>query len=384
MAETLHQIARFLIPTWPLLAACLLALLPEKRAAGSARLFALTGLALTVLLTPLVAGQDLITRWTWLLAASVPFLSWREGSRRLTLCLDFLACFVTMLALGLHAVLPVACLIACGALLLALRESLATTRARQAWESMRLRLAGTILTLLGSSLTSFSPDPATLRLGDLLLSIGLCLLAGLGAPGGLASYFDSSLIPPTERASALLDMLLCIAAIALMIRLPERDITHTVLVLAGLAALWLGILARQDGVRSLIALAIVSTAIPGGHVPAMLFLSTGLALAAEPALDSRSRRWVACGLPPWPPFAASCGLLAGLMRSSPLSGGLAALLTVIGLGVMASRSGLAGALPCAWRDRLILLLLLGLGLVAPFLLPAVHTGQDFSLGWMAP
>ncbi|WP_025840320.1 hypothetical protein [Asaia platycodi] len=83
MAETLHQIARFLVPTWPLLAACLIALMPEAQAGRSARLFAMAGLVLTAILDPFLSGQDILARWACLLAGCVPFLSWQAREKRL-------------------------------------------------------------------------------------------------------------------------------------------------------------------------------------------------------------------------------------------------------------------------------------------------------------
>lgn len=224
---------------------------------------------------------------------SVPFLSWQEHEKRLALCLNFMASFAIMLALSVHTLLPVTCLTACAALILALRETLVTTRARQAWESMRLRLAGVVLALLGTSLTTLIPDPAILRLGDLFLSVGLCLMAGLGLP--VTTREQSGI---NERGTTLLDMLLCLSVVALMLRLPERETTHMVLVLAGLAGLWLCIMTRQDGPRPLVALSIIAATLPNGVLPALLLLSSGLVLAAHPAIDRSMRCWILSGLPP--------------------------------------------------------------------------------------
>jgi len=373
MAETLHQIAVFLIPTWPLLAACLLALMPEAQAGRSARLFALSGLLLTVLLDPFLAGQDLLSRWTCLLAGSVPFLSWQEHEKRLALCLNFMASFAIMLALSVHTLLPVTCLTACAALILTLRETLVTTRARQAWESMRLRLAGVVLALLGTSLTTLIPDPAILRLGDLFLSVGLCLMAGLGLP--VTTREQSGI---NERGTTLLDMLLCLSVVALMLRLPERETTHMVLVLAGLAGLWLCIMTRQDGPRPLVALSIIAATLPNGVLPALLLLSSGLVLAAHPAIDRSMRCWILSGLPPWPGFAACCAIVSGLFDT----GAIPALLCLLALGLLASRARLGITIPATWQDRAILGSLFVLGLASPFLL--MLPVSFWSLHWRAP
>ncbi|GAB6853147.1 hypothetical protein [Asaia astilbis] len=376
MTESLHQLARFLIPIWPFLAACLLALLPEKRAAASARIFALSGILLTLLLIPFLSGQDLLARWSCLLAGCVPFLAWREREKRLTLSLNFLATSTIMLALCVHAVLTVACLTACCALLLALHETLATTRARQAWESMRLRLAGIVLTLLGASLTGLASDLHTRRLGDLFLAIGLCLLAGIGK-----AATTQEATPDQDRGTALLEALLCLSAVALMLRLPERDITHITLVVAGLAGLWLCVLTRQDGPRPLVALAIVAAALPHGLFSALLYLSFSVAVAASPSLQGPSRRWVLCGLPPWPSFAASCGVVAGLFSI----GLLPVTLCLVALGAMASRADLRWIVPGLWRDRIVLLALLALGLASPFFMQSAFQGTaGWSLNWRAP
>ncbi|WP_438383914.1 hypothetical protein ABHV46_06745 [Asaia sp. BMEF1] len=373
MAETLHQIARFLVPTWPLLAACLLALMPEAQAGRSARLFALTGLILTALLDPFLSGQDVLARWACFLAGCVPFLSWQAREKRLALCLNFLASSTIMLALSVHTLLPVTCLTACGALILALRETLVTTRARQAWESMRLRLAGVVLALLGTSLTTMTPDAATLRLGDLFLSIGLCLMAGLGTPVTTHAH------PATEEpGTALLDMLLCLSVVALMIRLPERDITHMVLILAGLAGLWLCVGTRQDNYRPLVALAVIASALPHGVVPALLLMSSALALAAAPSINRSARFWILGSLPPWPGFAAGLGIVAGLATT----GVIPVLLCLLALGLMASRARLGFILPSSWQDRIVLGALLTLGLASPFLMTLPE--PVWALHWRAP
>ncbi|NVN42359.1 hypothetical protein HW537_00430 [Asaia siamensis] len=373
MAETLHQIAGFLVPTWPLLAACLLALMPEAQAARSARHFTLAGLVLTALLDPLLPSQDILARWACLLAGCVPFLSWHSHEKRLALCLNLLASSAIMLALSVHTLLPVTCLTAFTALILALRETLVTTRARQAWESMRLRLAGVVLALLGTSLTTLTPDPATLRLGDLFLSVGLCLMAGLGAPMTTQAHAASE-----ERGTALLDMLLCLSVVALMLRLPERDITHIVLVLAGLAGLWLCVMTRQDNARPIVALAILAATLPHGVVPVLLLLSSGLALAAIPALDRSARFWILGSLPPWPGFTAGFGIVGGLAAT----GMIPALLCLAALGLLASRARLDVILPSTWRDRIVIGTLLALGLASPFLLTLPDS--VWALHWRAP
>ena len=384
MGETLHQIAQFLIPAWPLIAACLLILLPEARARSSARIFALAGLALTLVLTPLLYNQDLLARWGCLLASTVPLLAWREANGRIPTSLNFLASAVIMLALCAKSVLPVACLTGCAALVLALNETLVTSRAKQAWEPMRLRLAGLVMTLLGTSLTTLGADPALLRLGDLFMAVGLCLLAGLGLPGT-----SGRSIRADYRNAILLDMLLCLSAVALMLRLPERDMTHMVLLLAGFAGLWICVLTDQDSPRISVALAIIAAALPIGIVPSLLFLTSAFALAAEPVIPLPVRRWIQCGLPPWPGFAASCMVLAGLARS----GILLTVLCGLALCVLASRCQLTPCLPASWRDRAILLALLGLGLGAGIVTGwttslasggALPILSDWPLKWRAP
>ncbi|WP_162993534.1 hypothetical protein [Asaia bogorensis] len=385
MAETLHQLARFLVPAWPLLAACLLALLPRAQAMRSARHFALIGLALTVCLTALLPGQDLLTRWGCLLAGTAPALALGKGQTRLTLCLDFISGSIITLALCAHDVLTVVCLTACAALILAYRETLATTRARQAWDSMRMRLAGLILALLGTSLTTMSPDLAISRLGDLFLAVGLCLLAGLGTTLPSRSLMpderhDTRTLRP-ERVAALPDMLLCLSAVSLMLRLPSREVTHVVLLLAGLTGLWLCVLSRQGGSRPLVALATVATALPIGPIPSLLLLSSGMALAAEPDIPESMRRWITSSLPPWPGFAAGCMIVAGLDAVGVIS----ALLVLAALGLTASRASFEWRLPANWRDRTLVLALLGLGLATPFALGLVHqSSRVWALSWSAP
>lgn len=414
MGETLHQAARFLVPAWPFIAACLLGLQPETRARASARVFSLAGLALTVGLMPLLDGQDLLARWGCLLASTVPALAWREDNGRFSAALTFLASGIVMLALSAKIVLLVVCLGACGALILAFNETLVTARARQAWEPMRVRMAGLVMTLLGTSMTTLGPDPALMRLGDLFVAIGLCLLAGLGLRGMPAGGDRTD-----TRTAALLDMLLCISAVALMLRLPERELTHGVLLLAGLAGLWICVLRDQDSPRISVALAIIAAALPVGIIPSLLCLTTSLALAADPAIPSSMRRWMQSGLPPWPGFAASCMILAALAHTGAGAGthdGSAPVVTDIGgtavggialgglaligmavaglaLGLLASRSSLDVSLPVTWRDRALVLALLVTGLATSLTLGwqgLPSTGillralPDPTLNWHAP
>ncbi|GBQ87951.1 hypothetical protein [Asaia krungthepensis] len=375
MAETLHQAARFLVPAWPLLAACLLLLLPTARAAQSARLFSLTGLVMTLCLTPLLSGQDGLARWGCLLAGCMPFLTWHPGQKRSAACLNLLSCFVIMLALCSQRVLLVACLTTCGALILLLQETLSTARARLAWESMRLRLAGLILTLLGTSLVTLSPDPDLLRLGDLFSAVGLCLVAGLA---GFASPRDEKISGPEL---ALPDLLLCLSAVALMLRLPERQMTHLVLTLAGLAALWLCVATRHQGPRTLVALATLASASSVGPVPAMLFMSSGFALAALPGLPGPMRGWVQAALPPWPGFPALGLMLAGMMKS----GITVPLLSLLAIGALASRAGLYWVLPPSSRDRSVILTLMVIGIGIPVAISVTGlSGCIWPLNWMAP
>jgi len=385
MAETIHQLARFLVPAWPLLAASLMALLPEAHATRSARHFALVGLALTLFLTPLLPGQDLLSRWGCLLAGATPFLALGKGQTRLTLCLDFISSCIITLALCAHNVLGVVCLTACATLSLAYRETLATTRARQAWDSMRMRLVGLILALLGTSLTTMSPDLAILRLGDLFLAVGLCLLAGLGtilpSPGLSRHQHRGSAPERQDRATALPDMLLCLSAVGLMLRLPTREVTHVVLLLAGLAGLWLCVLARQDGARLLVSLATIAAALPIGPLPSLLLLSSGMVLAAEPQIPDAMRRWMTSGLPPWPGFAAGGLILAGLSEV----GLIPTVIVLVALGLTASRATLAWCMPLGWRDRALVLTLLGLGVIAPLVLGLSPHGNPIGpLSWSAP
>ncbi|WP_051625751.1 hypothetical protein [Kozakia baliensis] len=352
--DILAELALLLVPCWPLLAACLLSLTPTANLRSSAKSFALIGLIISVCLTPFMPGQDGLSNGARLLVACVPWLARRGEIGRIGVIVPFLACFCIMLALTAHAVLPIAALLGLAAALLALHEAAGAVRARVAWELARIRLAGAILALLGATLTGSSTQPDAARLGDLLLAVGLCLLAGLGpSPQGI----------PEMGRPAVLDMLLRIGALALMLRLPDRDVTHMVFLLAGLGTLWLAVLARQCGPRLHAALATLCAAQGGAVLPALLFMTGGLAICSG-EMTERSARWASSSLPPYPHFTASLLLLSVLLMPHPFVG----LAVLAALAIQAARTEMRWPTLLAWRQDAALWLLLALGLSSPLLM----------------
>lgn len=356
------QAALLLIPCWPLLAACLLMLIPLPRIFGAARSLSLTGVALTVVLTPVAPDQDALSNGLRILASCVPWLALRDNqtlasSSRTALMVPFLATFSGIMALSAHAILPVTTWLGLTALLLAVREALTASRARIAWDHARLRVAGVVLSLLGATLGSLTTDAGSIRAGDLFLAIGLSLLAGLGPSPQKTS--DSG-------TSAILDMLLRLGAIALILRLPDRDVTHLVFLCAGVATLWLAVPSRQSGPRTHAALATLCATLPESTLPALLFLANGMALASH-RIPPTLRGWAASTLPPWPGFTAGLLLLGGLMSHHPV----AAIVVGLALAIQAIHATFQVPSRLTWSAHVEAWLLLALGLAAPLF--ATHT-----------
>lgn len=308
-----------LLPCWPLLAACLLALTGRGQRAAAALFLAGTGLAVTILLTPFLPGQDALSGVVRVLAAGMPLLLWRrEAAERLSGVVVFLTAFCVMLSVGLRAMLPVVALLALASVLPALHEAAGAPRARQAWEKARLRVMGAVLALLGAALAVSPGEVGTTgRAGMLLLAVGLCLLAGLGQ-----AAFEA---PGVDRG---LDGLPRLGALALMLRLPPHEVIHLVFLVAGLVALALAVLRRESGTAALVTLcAAVGVTGHGVLAAALLFLTLGVVLECG-RISEGERRWMAAAVPPSPAFPAAALLVGPLLEMDRLAGGVVLLMVV--------------------------------------------------------
>ncbi|AQS88859.1 hypothetical protein A0U93_14050 [Neoasaia chiangmaiensis] len=344
-----------LVPGWPLLAACLLLLVPREQRFAAIGSLSIFGLVLTLVLTPLLPGQDLLSIVTRLLVAAVPFLTRREGLSRIAAIVPLLATGCVLAALTLHDLLVVVSLLAFAVALLGLYDAAAAARARAAWNTARLRLSGAILSLLGASfgaLPAMAGGAPVARAGDLLLVVGLCLLAGLGPPGNAAV---------TGRA-AWLDMLPRIGALALMLRLPGSDVTHLVFLTAGVGTLWLCVVGRRGG-PTLCAGLVTVCAVEAQIVPALLFMIVAMATAAE-RLEDAARRWLEAPVPPGPAFVGAMALLAGLGSVYPVS----AMLFLAASGCQIAQLHVDRAAARRGMRDVVVLGVIGVGLAAPFFL----------------
>ncbi|CAI9121357.1 hypothetical protein [Brytella acorum] len=366
-----------LVPCWPLLAGFLLLLLPRDQTNVAGRFLAASGLVVAALFTPFMPEQDVLSDVVRLLAASIPFLAWRDGLGRAAAVVPFFATSCVMLALTVHQVLAVVALLGLASAFLALYDAAGAVRARSAWETAQLRVAGVMMALLGATFTTLSATAVgsgTLRTGDLLLSVGLCLIAGLGHVPA----------PPPAGRPALLDILPRLGASALMLRLPAHDVTDAVFLALGLVTLWLCAFRQRAGGALFAAMMALCAGASGGGgsdrgmaaespvlVAGLLFCIAATALATE-RIDDRQRAWMETAQPPSPLFMGSLLLLAELLPGHPLM----AALILGGLGLQVARAG-----PGDWPRRMDRADLMFWGLVLVGLLSPLLLLWPLALAW---
>lgn len=355
-----------LLPCWPLLAVGFLSLISARRLEGEARILAVGGALATAIVTPLLPGQDGLADAARILAAAIPALHYcfaRAPVRtRTTAMMPFLMSFCTMVAVGMQALLPSVALLAFTVALQALNEAAGAARARLAWDRARLQLGGAILALLGAVLIGqghMAPPSLGMAMGvnakagELLLAIGLCLLAGVG--DALETQGDVPVVGMIPR----------IGALACMLRLEPDAVIHTVLLVVGLAALWRTVLAvrvraaEAVGPNLSVALVILCAGATGVMPAAIICLVAAVILAA-PFPHEQAARWMASALPPGPLFGGALGLIAGLAAHHPV----AAVLTAAALALHVADTPLTGPIP---SSRLFWLIA-AWGLSAPLLL----------------
>ncbi|QDH14745.1 hypothetical protein [Oecophyllibacter saccharovorans] len=170
--------------------------------------------------------------------------------------LPFLVTGCGLMALCVQSVLAVVICLGAGAVVLAWWDGRGPRRARSAWDMVRLRLCGVCLSALGAALlqalplTPDSQDGATL--GAIMLVVGLGMMAGLG---------ETNILVP---AFALLETGLRFGALFLLLQLAVSPLTRELILLAGLAGLWLTVLGSGRRSAPLLSLLVGLGAVAAG------------------------------------------------------------------------------------------------------------------------
>ncbi len=346
----------FAVTVWPLLAAFLLLMTPPGRQAVSSRTFAIAGALMTPVAVWLMPGADALAAACSCVVAVMPLLLPPAGDR-VGRILPFLVTGCALMALNVHSAFAVTVLCGAGTVLWAWREGRGAQKAAIVWDMARSRLGGVILGVLGASLLSMEQSP----LGPVLLTVGLCMMAGLGPS------------PVPEPDAVLLDTGLRFAAILLMLRLDGHPLVHILVLVAGFGTLIMRMAGQSRGrgvfLPILSSLGAIAAAVgEGSAIVLLLVASVGLAVL-ERQNDGSRYEMVAAGVAPWPVFCALLAIgrsleplllvlmivcllpglrqvrLAGLMPSGlSLKGGIVPAVEVVLLLV-----GLCGPLLLAWH-----------------------------------
>ncbi|GBR13836.1 hypothetical protein [Gluconobacter frateurii] len=284
----------FAVTVWPLLAAFLLMLTPANRQPASSLTFAIAGAIMTPIAVWLMPGADALAAACSCAVAVMPLLL-PPAKDRTGRILPFLVTGCALMALNVHSAFAVTVLCGAGTVLLAWREGRGAQKAAIVWDMARSRLGGVILGVLGASLLSMEQSP----LGPVLLTVGLCMMAGLGPS------------PVPEPEAALLDTGLRFAAILLMLRLDHHALVHLLVLVAGFGTLIMKMAVQSKGrgqfLPVLAALGAIAAAVgEGSAIVLLLITSLGLAVLEREGEAGRYRT-VADGMAPWPVF---CALLA--------------------------------------------------------------------------
>lgn len=284
----------FAVTVWPLLAAFLLMMTPANRQPASSLTFAVAGAFMTPVAVWLMPGADALAAACSCAVAVMPLLL-PPAMDRVGRILPFLVTGCALMALNVHSAFAVTVLCGAGTVLLAWREGRGEQKAAIVWDMARSRLGGVVLGVLGASLLSMQQSP----LGPVLLTVGLCMMAGLGPS------------PVPEPEAALLDTGLRFAAILLMLRLNGHALVHLLVLIAGLGTLLMKMTIRSPGrgnfLPVLAALGAIAAAVgEGGAIVLLLITALGLAVLERQGSVERYEM-IAGGMAPWPVF---CALLA--------------------------------------------------------------------------
>ncbi|MBS1026614.1 hypothetical protein [Gluconobacter albidus] len=284
----------FAVTVWPLLAAFLLCLTPENRQSASSRTFAVAGLVITPLAVWLMPGTDALAAACSCIVTAIPLLL-PQARDRTGRILPFLVTGCALLALNVHSAFAVTILCGAGTVLLAWREGRGPRQAAIVWDIARSRLGGVVLGLLGASLLPMQQS----SLGAVLLTLGLCMVAGLGPS------------PAPAPEAALLDTGLRFAALMLMFRLSVYPLVHLLMLVAGFGTLLMLVLSRSTGraisLPMLSALGAVAAAAGEGLALVLLLLSA-LGLGVLDLHEAEGAEVIGAGAAPWPVFCALVGI----------------------------------------------------------------------------
>jgi len=322
-----------LLPCWPWLVACVLAVTPRGAVRGSAAFLALAGVCVTALLVPVTPGLDDLARLGIVLVSVGVALPWvlawawpggEEGEVKPVPV--FLAAGCVMVLCRGAGALPSIAVLGLAVFCVAAAELTARQRARPAWDRLVLHLAGIVLLL-----TAHFVGEASVRVVGLLGAVGACLLLGLGPQ------------PVCEAPEAALAVaLLRVGVLAVVARWPGQEIVGV----AGLVSVWLAALAAVPRVRQVqVACGAVAAWLPEGGEAALIFGAMAVLLATvERRRDLAGLVRVGGGvLPPWPGFAGVlwvCRILSVEHRGMVLA-------FLGGLGVVTVRGGV-GRLEGGW------------------------------------
>ncbi|MBS1103952.1 hypothetical protein JK202_13195 [Gluconobacter sp. Dm-62] len=284
----------FAVTVWPLLAAFLLFLTPENRQSASSLTFAVAGLVITPLAVWLMPGTDALAAACSCIVTAIPLLL-PQAQDRTGRILPFLVTGCALLALNIHSAFAVTVLCGAGTVLLAWREGRGPRKALVVWDMARSRLGGVVLGLLGASLLPMQQS----SLGAVLLTVGLCMVAGLGPS------------PAPAPEAALLDTGLRFSALMLMLRLSAYPLVHLLMLIAGFGTIIMLVSSRSSG-RSM-SLPMLSAfgalaAATGEGTALVLLLLAALGLAVLDLRGAGGEDGIAAGAAPWPVFCALVGI----------------------------------------------------------------------------
>ena len=367
MNENLAWIAHTALLSWSFGGAALVGVVPRARVTSFARIIALSVFLVTCLYALLTPRQDFGAHWGALLCAFAPILLTRAPATQQHY--SFIFCLSGLLLLIFYTANPFTRIMFLGVYILTMTfdETLITTRVHLPWHRLRLRLVGVLTALLGTGLGEDGLGLESHALGDLFVSMGLCLVIGAGTLSG-----PSSQRRVKDERSNLFEILLWLAVLSMMLRLPQRETIQIVLLTVGLAKLWLGVLFRHPAWRLCVAMSTLGAAIPQGHLAALLLATTGFILSVDDEINEATQCAILAALPPWPSFPASCDLLIGLLRFNLLSAALFA----GAIAWLLSRANLAIPSASMWRISPGLWALALLGSVAVLL----HAAAPLPIG----